>query len=888
MAEGKQHVEHMEALRKIFAQVRSLSLVQRSYLYAHDELDMAVMRMRLRVEGEVILTHEVIYKLHPEEVPVKNADLSTDKIIAQGDLNRTLGTLRYPRTLKQARLKAAVAPVDQNRGGANPQAASPTADAKHALQYLRTLKQARLKAAVAPAVDTNEGGANPRAASPTVDEDSSLQCPICLILLPPSAQCAVMPCGHQVCLECHTALLDQIPAQTAPAHRAVRCPSCRIRVLVTDIATVDPSASTPRAASILRTTSHALSMPHFSPSYGGGTFLPLPHVPPRARGEIQPGSFSAPHVRPSGTMAKGRPTIRSVGSSIDAQPTSPQESQPIAPTRGTDQPNAAAAAAAQARPICERPSSRPTSRPAGSSTDAQPTSPQDARPIAPNRGVDQSRAAAAAQPPPTCEHPSSAPALVDGNGNGDRKQVQRGLVGGGGGVGISGDGVGYDGVAVGDGNTVAGVGYAVGNGDGVAVGDVDTVAGVGDGDMDAGQQWGTAKEEGLHVRGSYSTKIEAIVRRLMYITSTDSTAKVVVFSSWGDMLDLLAHALAANHISHALAKGRVGFQKSLAQFKRAAPVSSGPSASNGGQEGGEDGADEEVEHGLEEEGAAVEGKTADEFDPAETTPGVGAPEAKATDAHAPDTDAAEGDTLEGKGTDAYAGFTSAVGVDVPAVKATDGHAPDTDAARGGTLEGKAADGYAGFTSAVGVDVPAVKATDGYAPEAGLADEEGGRESYKGSIPSVQQKRPADAAGLDAPEAQLADDEGAPESHRGGISSVQQKRPAEDSPIRKSKRVQQGKQDRKHEGEQEEKQEEGRRGNRARGGRWSRKKQAQQQQQLQKEAEEKEEAREEQQAHQGAEKGNAPSGSRQRLVSKAYPRVLLLLISQPDRCTAPTH
>ena len=45
---------------------------QRFLLYALDELAMAALRMRIRVRGEAVKPHEAHFKLHEEEVPVKN------------------------------------------------------------------------------------------------------------------------------------------------------------------------------------------------------------------------------------------------------------------------------------------------------------------------------------------------------------------------------------------------------------------------------------------------------------------------------------------------------------------------------------------------------------------------------------------------------------------------------------------------------------------------------------------------------------------------------------------------------------------------------------------------------------------------------------------------
>jgi E3 ubiquitin-protein ligase SHPRH len=50
-------------------------------------------------------------------------------------------------------------------------------------------------------------------------------------------------------------------------------------------------------------------------------------------------------------------------------------------------------------------------------------------------------------------------------------------------------------------------------------------------------------------------KVEAVTRRILRITSTDEEAKVLVFSSWNDVLDVLEHSLAANKISYVRMKG---------------------------------------------------------------------------------------------------------------------------------------------------------------------------------------------------------------------------------------------------------------------------------------------------------------------------------------------
>ncbi|KAG0481686.1 hypothetical protein HPP92_012544 [Vanilla planifolia] len=83
-------------------------------------------------------------------------------------------------------------------------------------------------------------------------------------------------------------------------------------------------------------------------------------------------------------------------------------------------------------------------------------------------------------------------------------------------------------------------------------------------------------ESCITVKGSYGTKFEAVTRRILWITSRDRDAKVLVFSSWNDVLDVLQHALDANDISYVRMKGGRKSQAAIAQFK----------GQNSGMEGG--------------------------------------------------------------------------------------------------------------------------------------------------------------------------------------------------------------------------------------------------------------------------------------------------------------
>ncbi|XP_060077806.1 E3 ubiquitin-protein ligase SHPRH-like [Ylistrum balloti] len=72
--------------------------------------------------------------------------------------------------------------------------------------------------------------------------------------------------------------------------------------------------------------------------------------------------------------------------------------------------------------------------------------------------------------------------------------------------------------------------------------------------------------EGVRVKGSYSIKIEAVVRCMLGIQKNDPAAKVLVFSSWKSVLGIIAEALDENNITHrTLYTGK--FQNQLTSFR---------------------------------------------------------------------------------------------------------------------------------------------------------------------------------------------------------------------------------------------------------------------------------------------------------------------------------
>ncbi|XP_017654537.1 E3 ubiquitin-protein ligase SHPRH isoform X3 [Nannospalax galili] len=71
----------------------------------------------------------------------------------------------------------------------------------------------------------------------------------------------------------------------------------------------------------------------------------------------------------------------------------------------------------------------------------------------------------------------------------------------------------------------------------------------------------------VKVKGSHSTKVEAVVRTLMKIKLRDPGAKALVFSTWQDVLDIISKALTDNNMEFAQISRIKTFQENLSAFK---------------------------------------------------------------------------------------------------------------------------------------------------------------------------------------------------------------------------------------------------------------------------------------------------------------------------------
>ncbi|XP_035685938.1 E3 ubiquitin-protein ligase SHPRH-like [Branchiostoma floridae] len=75
------------------------------------------------------------------------------------------------------------------------------------------------------------------------------------------------------------------------------------------------------------------------------------------------------------------------------------------------------------------------------------------------------------------------------------------------------------------------------------------------------------QQEDVDVKGSHSTKVEAVVRTLKLIRQKDPTAKSLVFSTWQDVLDVVATALRENNMEYRAINGIHRFQENMTDFK---------------------------------------------------------------------------------------------------------------------------------------------------------------------------------------------------------------------------------------------------------------------------------------------------------------------------------
>ena len=187
-------------IRRELRAVSKLWQVQRHQFLVEDEMEQAITRMRLALPHEIaagIPENERNYKILRHQVPELQQRHSQERTLFLTDLGRHKGQLKYLLNLKSRK--------------AGEQAAGAEDDV------------IMLEAGDASALASGDGV--PEAAQ--IDE-----CAVCTEPLKKD-QVSVLACGHEYCCECVTDIIER----ARPA-RTIRCPTCRFRMNVDEVAFV--------------------------------------------------------------------------------------------------------------------------------------------------------------------------------------------------------------------------------------------------------------------------------------------------------------------------------------------------------------------------------------------------------------------------------------------------------------------------------------------------------------------------------------------------------------------------------------------------------------------------------------------------------------------------
>lgn len=184
MPSAKKHLHVFEAMRKEFTSARLLSVAQAQVMRAHDELKMAISRLRLIHPGEEVGTLGTLCEA--DLVPMC-VQLTGEKFVALQELSRTKGQLRYLKGLSLSKQRHKV------EGTSN----------SCKMEEFKTSEQA-------------------------VGKNGEEKCPVCHEKL--DTKFMVFPCGHQLCCKCMITMVDEpSPLSTISQCKQIICPTCRYR-----------------------------------------------------------------------------------------------------------------------------------------------------------------------------------------------------------------------------------------------------------------------------------------------------------------------------------------------------------------------------------------------------------------------------------------------------------------------------------------------------------------------------------------------------------------------------------------------------------------------------------------------------------------------------------
>jgi len=182
--QAKAHVTSLEELRKEFHKFSQLIVQQREELASHDELEMAVTRIRVRFPYEMPGVYGSVWKdpvpeglrasiVHREEIAALSVNYTQQKSVYDSDLRKSMSQLRYLEST------------------------------------LRRKKDAADEA-----------------------ETDIVECPICIASFNTSStEICVWPCGHRTCVTCALGLVRRARV----AHECVFCVTCRGRAHIDEL-----------------------------------------------------------------------------------------------------------------------------------------------------------------------------------------------------------------------------------------------------------------------------------------------------------------------------------------------------------------------------------------------------------------------------------------------------------------------------------------------------------------------------------------------------------------------------------------------------------------------------------------------------------------------------
>lgn len=200
---AKKHLQIFEAMRKEFTQARLLSVAQAQVLRAHDELKMAISRLRLRLPGE---EPSSVGTLCTEELIPTSVQLTGEKFAALTELSRTKGQLRY---LKGLSLKQRQSDEYTTHSG-----------------EMEQIKTNRPREVTDDRVEQ------------VVGKSGHETCPVCHEKL--DTKLMVFPCGHLLCCNCMVSLVEMpSPLPAISQRKRIMCPTCRHCTDFGNIAYVD-------------------------------------------------------------------------------------------------------------------------------------------------------------------------------------------------------------------------------------------------------------------------------------------------------------------------------------------------------------------------------------------------------------------------------------------------------------------------------------------------------------------------------------------------------------------------------------------------------------------------------------------------------------------------